>query len=156
MTGNSILLFENEGTSYISREEITKNLGWVNKFKVIIPASGSGSDVFPHPILGTPFVGKPGTACTETYCVIGPFDNESICKNAISYISTRFFRFLVMLRKPTQHAPAKVYTFVPIQDFSLSWTDEELYAKYGLNDDEIAFIESMIKPMDLGGGDDAE
>ncbi len=156
MTKNSILLFENAGTSYLNREEITKNFDWVDKYKIIIPASGSGSDVFPHPILGAPFVGKPGTACTETYCVIGPFDTEAKCNSVISYISTRFFRFLVMLRKPTQHAPAKVYTFVPVQDFSKPWTDEALYAKYGLTDEEIAFIESMIRPMDLNGGADGE
>lgn len=50
----------------------------------------------------------------------------------------------------------RVYTFVPIQDFSKPWTDEELYAKYGLTDEEIAFIESMIRPMDLNGGSDGE
>ncbi len=150
-TKSSILLFENSGTSYLDRDEITKNMDWVDKYKVIIPASGSGSDFFPHPILGIPFVGKPGTACTETYCVIGPLENQTKCNNVISYISTRFFRFLVMLRKPTQHAPAKVYTYVPMQDFSKPWTDEELYAKYGLTEEEIAFIESMIKPMELGG-----
>lgn len=153
---NSIILFENAGTSYFDRGEITKNIDWVDKYKIIIPASGSGSDVFPHPILGIPFVGMPGTACTETYCVIGPYDNEEACKNIISYISTRFFRFLVMLRKPTQHAPAKVYSFVPMQDFSKPWTDQELYVKYGLSDAEIAFIESMIKPMEIGTGGHGE
>ena len=153
LNNDDIVLYENTGISYIDRNEISKNIDWIDKYKVYIPASGSGSDVFPHPILGKPFVGAPGTACTETYCVIGPFDNEAICKNVVSYITTRLFRFLVMLQKPTQHAPAKVYSFVPVQDFSKPWTDEELYAKYGLTDEEIAFIESMIRPMDLNGGD---
>ena len=58
-----------------------------------------------------------------------------------------------MLKKTSQMAAASVYSFVPIQDFSKPWTDEELYAKYGLTDEEIAFIESMIKPMDLGDSD---
>lgn len=66
-------------------------------------------------------------------------------------MSTRLFRFLVLLIKVTQDATAKVYGFVPIQDFSEPWTDEKLYAKYGLTDDEIAFIESMIRPMELDG-----
>ena len=150
-----VVLFENGGISYINRSEVSKNDEWIDMYKIIIPASGSGSDVFPHPILGKPFVGKPGSVCTETYCVIGPFDNDMICNNVISYIATRFFRFLVMLRKPTQHAPAKVYSFVPMQDFSKPWTDEELYAKYGLTEEEISFIESMIRPMDVtGGGND--
>ena len=67
----------------------------------------------------------------------------------MSYFSTRFFRFLVMLVKNTQDALKKVYQFVPMQDFSKPWTDEELYAKYGLTAEEIAFIESMIRPMEL-------
>ena len=71
----------------------------------------------------------------------------------MSYISTKFFRFMVLQKKNAQHAMRGVYEFVPIQDFSKPWTDEELYAKYGLTDSEIDFIESMIKPMDLNGGD---
>ena len=97
------------------------------------------------------------TGCTETYGVIGPFDSKDIALNVMSYIETRFFRFLVFLRKISQDATSKVYSFVPIQDFSKSWTDDELYVKYGLTEEEIAFIDSMIRPMDLNAGqDDAE
>ena len=71
------------------------------------------------------------------------------------YITTKFFRFLVSLLKSTQNAYKKVYSFVPMQDFSKLWTDDELYKKYGLTDEEIAFIESMIKPMELGGDNNA-
>lgn len=143
-----ILLYENGGTSYINHSEIGKNAEWIDKPKVFIPEAGSGSDAFPHPILGRPFVGDLNTASTETYLLIGPFSNTKESENVVSYITTRFFRFLVMLKKPTQHATSKVYTFVPQQDFSKPWTDEELYAKYGLTEEEIAFIESMIKPME--------
>jgi site-specific DNA-methyltransferase (adenine-specific) len=66
----------------------------------------------------------------------------------MSYIAIRFLRFLVLLNKPTQHATSKVYIFVPIQNFNESWSDEKLYKKYGLTKDEIAFIESMIRPME--------
>lgn len=69
----------------------------------------------------------------------------------MSYISTKFFRFMVLLRKNTQNAAKGVYRLVPMQDFSKPWTDEELYAKYGLTEEEIAFIDSMIKPMELDG-----
>lgn len=69
-------------------------------------------------------------------------------------MQTRFFRFMVSLIKNTQNISKTVFSFVPVQDFSKPWTDEELYAKYGLTDEEIAFIESMIKPMELGGDDD--
>jgi site-specific DNA-methyltransferase (adenine-specific) len=66
----------------------------------------------------------------------------------MSYISTKFFRFMVLQKKNAQHAMRGVYELVPIQDFSKPWTDEELYAKYGLTEEEIEFIESMIRPME--------
>lgn len=82
---------------------------------------------------------------------IGPFQNQKTTENVITYISTKFFRFMVLLIKNTQDAPKRVYTFVPIQDFSEPWTDEKLYKKYDLSKDEIAFIESMIRPMEMDG-----
>ena len=145
-----IIIYENRGVSYASREEICVNRELVDQFKVFIPRSSSGSDAFPHPILGRPFVGRPGTACSETYITIGPFENEEICENVISYIKTRFMRTLAMFKKVTQSTTRALYTFVPIQDFSRPWTDGELYAKYGLAEEEIAFIESMVSPMDAG------
>lgn len=100
----------------------------------------------PHPILEKPFVVNPQSACAETYIVAGVYEkSENLC----TYISARLFRCLVLLNKPTQDATAKVYTFVPVQNFNESWSDEKLYKKYGLDEDEIKFIESMIKPMEL-------
>ena len=80
---------------------------------------------------------------------IGPFRTKKECLNVIAYIKTRFFRFVVLQKKPSQNATRKVYDFVPMQDFSDTWTDEKLYDKYGITKDEIAFIESMIRPMEL-------
>ncbi|MDD4592052.1 MAG: Eco57I restriction-modification methylase domain-containing protein [Parabacteroides sp.] len=153
-TNNSVKLYQNGGYGYIPDNEITQNKEIVDKYKVFIPPLGSGSDSFPHPILGRPFLGEPRTACTETYLFIGSFDSEVEPINLISYITTRFFRFLVLLNKPSQHATKKVYHFVPIQDFFEPWTDEKLYAKYGITEEEQAFIESMIRPMELGGDND--
>ena len=150
----SLLLFERGGTGYIHKREVTKNIEWVNKPKVYISAAYNAGDNYPHQILGKPIAGPVGSCCTETYIVIGPFKTDLEVNNVITYISTKFFRFLVMLKKTSQHAAANVYSFVPLQDFSKPWTDAELYAKYGLTDEEISFIESMIKPMDLNGGDD--
>jgi site-specific DNA-methyltransferase (adenine-specific) len=79
--------------------------------------------------------------------MIGPFESKLEAESARKYIKTRFFRFLVMLRKNTQDAMRGVYSFVPIQDFSQHWTDQMLYEKYGLADDEIAFIETMVRPV---------
>ena len=99
-------------------------------------------------MIGTPFYGEPGSCCTATYLGIGPVRSKVLALDLISYMQTRFLRFLVLLVKNTQDAPRRVYQFVPLQDFSKSWTDAELYAKYKLTKDEIAFIESMIKPME--------
>lgn len=95
-----------------------------------------------------PFLGKPNIICTETFLCVGEYDDEQTARNVISYINTKFFHLLMFLKKVSQDVSAKVYALVPLQDFSKPWTDEELYEKYKLNKKEIAFIESMIKPMD--------
>ena len=123
---------------------IPKNRDCVNKYKLFVPkaiASGNISEDYVKPILGLP-----NTVCTETYIMIGPFNDEETCKNVMSYINTKFFHFLMGLKKVTQDATAKVYELIPMQNFSKSWTDKELYAKYKLTDEEIAFIESMVRP----------
>ena len=148
---DSIKLYERGGIGYISKSEVTRNENWVNKHKVYISAAYNAGDTYPHQIIGKPIEGEVNSACTETYVVIGPFDTQQEVKNVISYIQTKFFRFLVMLKKSSQHAANTVYSFVPIQDFSKAWTDEELYKKYNLTDEEIAFVDSMIRPMDSGG-----
>jgi site-specific DNA-methyltransferase (adenine-specific) len=137
------------GIDYAKASEIDDSNKLINKWKVFIPFLASGSDSFPHPILSTPFIGGPGTACTETYLTIGPFKSKQECKNVMTYISTRLFRFIVLQKKPSQNATRKVYDFIPMQDFSEEWTDEKLYKKYNLNVDEIAFIESMVRPMEI-------
>lgn len=134
--------------AYAKLSDVVKGHELIDCHKVFIGKAGSGSDSFPHPILPKPFYGKPGTICNESYLAIGPFESEAECSNVISYISTKFFRVLVLLKKDSQNAARGVYQFVPMQDFSKSWVDEELYKKYNLSESEIAFIESMIKPME--------
>lgn len=142
-----LLIYRNGGVGYVSRSEVAAGSEVIDSWKVFIPPLGSGSDAFPHPILGKPFLGEPGSISSETYLYIGPLASEIISRNILSYISTRLFRFLVLLHKPSQHATRAVYTFVPTQDFSKPWTDDELYSKYAISDDEVAFIESLIRPM---------
>lgn len=145
---NSIKIYANKIIGYVKKNLITQNIELIGKHKVCITrAYGAGED-FPHQILNKPFYAGDNSCCTETYLVIGPFKNESISHNVISYINTKFFRFLVLLLKNTQDATKKVYKFVPMQDFNETWTDEKLYKKYGLSQEEIDFIESMIRPMD--------
>lgn len=148
---DSVRIFANKHIGYVDRHSVLVNKNWLPQYKVYISAAYGAGEDFPHQILGKPIFGGPDTCCSETYLVIGPFDKEEYARNVISYISTKFFRHLVLLQKSTQHTSKKVYSYVPMQDFSKPWTDEELYAKYSLTDEEIAFIESMIKPMDLGG-----
>jgi len=145
---NDVMVYGSKGIGYCSIEDVQMNAMLVDKFKIFIPRAGSGSDKFPHSILGKSFIPEDRSACTETYVAIGPFNSKEVCKNVQSYISTRFFRFLVMLMKPTQDALRKVYSLVPIQDFNESWTDEKLYKKYNLTKYNIEFIESMIRPME--------
>ncbi len=140
--------------AYAPIHDIIKGHEMISWQKVYIAKAGSGSDSFPHPILPKPFYGAPNTVCNESYLVIGPFKDKTECENVMSYIATKFFRFLVLLKKNSQNAAKGVYQLVPQQDFSKPWTDEELYEKYGISEEEIAFIDSMIRPMDLVGGDD--
>jgi site-specific DNA-methyltransferase (adenine-specific) len=145
-------VFRNGGIGFVERVKITKSIEAIDQFKVFIPPAGSGSDTFPHAILGKPFAGLPGDISSWTYMHIGPFQNEKEVTNVISYIQTKFFRFLVLLHKPTQHATKSVYSFVPNQDFTKPWNDEQLYKKYGITTEEIAFIDELIRPMELNNG----
>ena len=142
-------MYQNGGVGYIDIDQIPKNASLIKDFKVLIPRAGSGSDSFPHSILGHPFVVENNTACTETYIIAGIYKKRSHAVSLQKYISTRFFRFLVLLMKNTQDATSRVYSFVPIQNFDEHWTDEKLYKKYKLTSEEIEFIESMIRPMEL-------
>ena len=106
-----------------------------------------GGDNYPHQVISEPLIGSPNTCSTETYILIGPFENKSVCENVISYMKTSFFRFLMILIKNTQDVPKRVYSFVPMQDFNKKWSDEKLFKKYKITTKEIDFINSLIKPM---------
>ncbi len=143
----SIKLYQNGGVGYIERDKIKKNEQWINKWKVIVPYASPGDDSYPHLILSTPLISEPGSCSTETYLVVGPFSSKEECENVISYMKTRFVRFLILLLKPSQHVTQKTYKLVPTQDFSSKWDDEKLYKKYDITNEEQSFIESLIKPL---------
>ncbi|MBO5481179.1 MAG: Eco57I restriction-modification methylase domain-containing protein [Clostridia bacterium] len=143
----TIKVYANKKVGYLYNDFIIpQKSDWVNKWKLYIPKAIGSGDMKEDWI--KPIVGEPNSICTETYIVIGPFDDKTTTENALSYTQTKFFHFMMGLAKITQDATNKVYQFVPMQDFSKPWTDEELYAKYGLTQEEIDFIESMIKPME--------
>lgn len=145
---NDIYVFAYPSNGYINKSNIKQGLDSISKYKVFVAKAYGERGDFPYLVLGKPFIGEPDTCCTETYLLIGASDKKDYVENIISYIKTRFFRFLVLLKKNTQNAAKGVYQFVPLQDFSKPWTDKELYTKYNLTDEEIAFIESMIRPME--------
>jgi len=144
---NSIKLYENGGVGYVNKKDISKNIGWIDKVKIIVPRSSPGSDVYPHQVIGNPILSEPGSACTETYIVVGPIKNEKLAKNAMSYMCTKFFRFLMILIKNTQDVPRRVYSFIPMQNFNQSWTDEKLFKKYNITKEEQQFIDLLVRPM---------
>jgi len=108
----------------------------------------SGGHVIPDMVLSKPLIAKPGSVCTLSYLVVGPLKSEKECESVASYLRTRFVRFLVSLRKTSQDAPRGVYTWVPSQSWNRKWVDDALYVKYGITKKEIAFIESMVRPME--------
>ena len=145
----SVALHTSSGVGYIERESIPRNQQWIDDWKVYISAAYGERGNYPYLFLGKPFIGNKNTCCTQTYLLIGTFPSKLACENVISYIKTKFFRFCIMLKKNTQHAMRDKYSIVPMQDFNEHWTDEKLYKKYNLTAEEIAFIESMIRPMEL-------
>jgi len=145
-----ILIYQNGGTGYIARNSISTGTELIDKWKIYIgrAAPGTGNrDTYPHKIISTPFVGEPGSISSETYLCIGPFDSKSEAECALSYLTCRLTRLLILLHKPSQDTTRKVYTFVPTQEWTRRWTDEALYAKYDITDSEIAFIEKVVRPM---------
>ena len=141
---------KNESTVYVSRNLVTKNIDWVDKYKVYFSLNyGAGmAGNGPYQVTSRGFVGSPASCCSQSYLVVGNLCSEQMAMNIISYMDTKFFRFLVMLCVAGQTFSPNTFSLVPVQDFSKSWTDEELYVKYNLTQGEIKFIESLIKPME--------
>ena len=147
-----VVVYQNGGKAYVARNEVEIGTDLIDKWKIYVgrAAPGTGNrDSYPHRILSTPFIGEPGSICSETYLCIGPFDTQAQAESALSYLTCRLTRLLILLHKPSQDATRKVYTFVPTQDWARRWTDEDLYAKYGISASEIEFIEKVVRPMDL-------
>lgn len=155
---NNIKIYLNKNihkidSAWVSLNQIPKNIESVKKIKVYIPAAGgTGNDDL---VLGMPFVGEENSVCSQTYLVIGydPINHGLTlieAENIVKYIKTRFFRYLVSIKKKTQNGPRGVYQFVPILDFNYSWDDNKLFERYNLSVDERLYIESMVKSLDEG------
>jgi len=139
-----IQLYENQRTGWIERSKITVNPKWIDEWKVLMTRVQGTSAAIETKFLSKPIIAEPGTACTETYLVAGHFEDEGTANDYAKYLRTRFVRFLVSLRKPTQDAARGVYGFVPELPLDQEWTDAKLYKRYGLTKEEVAFIESQV------------
>ena len=129
---------------YIKPEDVRKNNASVNSYKLFFSKAYLTTSTVPPEIIQA----KPCEICTETFLEIGPFNKENEMINALSYLKTKFARALLFFNRHSLNISQSSFDLIPLQDFSKPWTDEELYAKYNLTDDEITFIESMIKPME--------
>ncbi len=151
-----------EKLRYVSIDKITKNKELVNKWKVFTSkgngAAGTLSDGIPVSIIGKAFVGKPGSGCSDSLFPIGAFDTEEEALNLQKYFATKFLRFMVGIMKVSRNITQLVYKYVPMQNFTndsdIDWSkpvaelDKQLYAKYGLSQEEIDYIGYIIKPME--------
>ena len=139
------------GVGYIARKTVTKSGHLIDTWKVLVPEAFNGGDGLPHQIMGKPLIVPSPSVCTQSFLFFH-VGSRNAAKSIRSYYTTRFFRFLVSLRKITQHATRSTYTWVPQQAWDRTWTDEILYKKYGMTKNDIAFIESRVRTMD--GGDE--
>lgn len=134
---------------YISRKNVTKSEHLIDTWKVLVPAVGSGREREKSGVdlvLGPSLIAPSPSVCTQSFLFFY-VNSRKKAESLRSYYATRFFRFLVSLRKITQHATHSTYQWVPMQAWDRVWTDSELYEKYGITKEEIAFIESLIRPM---------
>lgn len=138
--------------TWVARTQLVTNVDWVDRWKVLVARATDGNEKYPLPIwdLRGPFVAGPSEACSETYLVAALLQDEETAHRVVSYMRTRFFRFLVSLRKITQDNKADVFAFVPDVPLDRDWSDAELYSRYGLNADEVTFIESQIRVGTFG------
>lgn len=124
-------------------------------YKVALPAANESNKLG---WMAAPEVVEPGVAVTQTFLTIGAFETESEAQACFRYVKTKFARAMLYVLKVTQHNPRSTWRFVPAQDFSnasdIDWTksipeiDAQLYAKYGLDSDEVAFVETEIVAME--------
>ncbi len=150
-----IPVLTSKGDIYVPKNQVSDKNDLLKKYKVVITYAMSGgnkpSSDGMYQVVSSLKILTPNEACSETYLIINTFDFEEEAKNLVSYISTKFFRFLLLQALTSIHITKDKFCFVPKLEMSCNWTDKHLYTKYGLTEEEIVFIESMIKPMELGG-----
>ena len=150
---NSIRMFTSKGWTYVNRDDVSSNANIIGKWKVMMSKTGAEhagqSDINGMKrVISRVDILAPDEICSETYLLLNYYNNKEQALNHVAYMKTKFVRFLLSTILLTQNIAKDKFKLIPIQDFTKPWTDAELYAKYKLTENEIAFIESMIKPMD--------
>ncbi|WP_234009897.1 Eco57I restriction-modification methylase domain-containing protein [Mycobacterium colombiense] len=136
---------------WIRPERVTTSPDLVPKYKTLLHAAYGEDHDGPYSVIANPFVAGPNSACTDTYLLIGAFDTDAEAQNLAAFLRTRFARFLIWLRMNTQHVRKDLFSFVPDLDWTRPWTDADLYARYGLTEDEIEVIECQVREMKTPG-----
>ncbi len=148
-----LTLVSSAGISKISTIKITSGYKYIDKWKVITSqvgdSGGRGNKEGKRRVLSTIQVVEPNVVCTDSYIVLGAFDNEQQAINLKNYAETRVFRFLLSLLALTQHIGSQVFKYVPLLDFSQNWNDEKLCAYFHIDNEEFDFICSLIRPYRL-------
>ena len=139
-----------DGYGFVDKKNIEKNAQFIDYWKVVTSRSTSVPEEDNGQVLriSQTFIAEPNSVVTESYVVIDAFKEKKLAENCMSYVKTKFFRYLCQPTIVSPDVSNRTFVLVPLQDFSHPWTDEMLYKKYGLDKDEIAFIESMIRPME--------
>jgi site-specific DNA-methyltransferase (adenine-specific) len=138
------LFGKHQQESWIERASVPAGREWIDDWKVLLVKAHGTSGREDKTILGEPVVAPPGSVCTESYLIVGRYDDESHAGMAAVYMRTRFVRLLVATRKTTHNITRDSYRFGPDLPVDRAWTDAALYARYGLDDDQIAYIEGRI------------
>ena len=150
----SVKLHCSQGVQYINPTDVNRGKEWIGVYKVLVSQTGAehanepSNDGRFRVLTSSMKVIDKQDVCTHSYILAGKFHSITFAENLVSYLKTNFVRFLILQCVTSIHISRAVFSFVPLQDFSHPWTDEMLYEKYGLDDNEIAFIESMIRPME--------
>lgn len=154
-TDSDVQVLQSGGRGWAPRADVTEATHLIDKWKVFTSKSssehaGQSDKEGKRRVLSLTGVLPPGTVVTETYVVLASFDTEEEARNCLSYVTSKFFRFLIILRSSAQDISRAAYKFIPDQDYCQAWTDEKLCEKYGISSEEWGFVDSLVRPMELG------
>lgn len=154
---SDVVLLSSKGKGYYPKDKVVDKEGIIGMYKVIITYAMSGgnkpSSDGTYQVISSLMVLEPNEVCTETYLILGVFNNKKEAQNMMSYVSTKLFRFLLLQALTSIHITKESFLFVPALDYKTVWTDDELYRRFNLAPEEVTFIETLIRPMDTLGGE---